>query len=439
MEGTHQDVITTTGDTDMVEVVEDATVQQLVYMSPHSLPPNVVWREQPRNELFPPIIGMKTRSFTTEDGRPYVLGRTRRRALAWFNPDDPERYVLLSAAGRDNDNWIRFLDQPEDIKEWIMAKLQWPPEGRPSRYEFMIWPADWSYEYPGNRGTMRKFTREGWGGYLLLKLMRTRDDLWELEVEDPRNDERIIRHHLADRLGYNDFYRHIYSIMQNIDEIVTEGERAGDLGTINIIVSGGVVQEVEGLPSDWTYEVFDQDNDPFAADRFEDFMAGTATSPRIFGIFVRGGVVQDVANLPPGYDYDITDLDEPEFTSWEEPGREEPPERAERPELENYMVELDFLEGNQLVISHIRSSMGLLLTNPIFGKVFDLVEQLPSGIEVWRNVENPYEETYVATTDVSDVAQYVEGWYFARGGFISQDGSFKDTLHDWITSIRQLR
>ena len=74
--------------------------------------------------------------------------------------------------------------------------------------------------------------------------------------------------------------------------------------TVTIKMWRGVLDEVEGLPPGWDYELYDLDSQ-------EEVIEVPTTPPdrKTVRIVVEGGVVQDVQNVPPSMMYEIKDDD----------------------------------------------------------------------------------------------------------------------------------
>jgi hypothetical protein len=76
---------------------------------------------------------------------------------------------------------------------------------------------------------------------------------------------------------------------------------------ILIKIYRGVVQNVKGLPRDWTYEVVDFDD--LGSDQGEFRMAEIDEENCNLGIAMKSGIVWEVGKLPRGYKYKVSDIE----------------------------------------------------------------------------------------------------------------------------------
>jgi hypothetical protein len=84
---------------------------------------------------------------------------------------------------------------------------------------------------------------------------------------------------------------------KRIEDMAT---RNPDPGTIRIVASGGVVDEVQNLPPGWDWEILDHDEQHEVGEALNDYRRRAASKPIPFTVRVvmSGGVVDEVQNLP---------------------------------------------------------------------------------------------------------------------------------------------
>lgn len=76
--------------------------------------------------------------------------------------------------------------------------------------------------------------------------------------------------------------------------------RNPDPGTIRIIASGGVVDDIQNLPSGWNWEILDHDEQHEKGEALQDYRRRAATKPDPYTVRVvmQGGVVEEIQNMP---------------------------------------------------------------------------------------------------------------------------------------------
>jgi len=79
-----------------------------------------------------------------------------------------------------------------------------------------------------------------------------------------------------------------------------------DATTITMVIWGGVLDDVIGLPDDWAYVLRDHD---------VDYDSWPDADERCVRIEVEGGMVTNVENLPEGYELVVKDQDDEEASS----------------------------------------------------------------------------------------------------------------------------
>ena len=73
-----------------------------------------------------------------------------------------------------------------------------------------------------------------------------------------------------------------------------------DLGTIRIVAIGGVVDDIQNLPSGWDWEILDHDDQYEEGEALRDYKRKASSKPDPFTVrvVISGGLVDEVKNLP---------------------------------------------------------------------------------------------------------------------------------------------
>jgi len=78
---------------------------------------------------------------------------------------------------------------------------------------------------------------------------------------------------------------------------------------ITIVMWRGILDNVEGLPKGWDYEVIDLDTQEVEEDEANQRALKQKPTKNTVRIVVKGGCVWEVENLPPGMTYKVDDDD----------------------------------------------------------------------------------------------------------------------------------